>query len=50
MTPRVQALSHTLGGTGRSPLAIVTALWNYLIEELMCGMVHYDQVNAEAPR
>jgi len=49
VTPRVQALSHTLGGTGRSPLALVTALWNYLIEELMCGMVHYDQVDAEAP-
>ena len=49
VTPRVQALSHTLGGTGRSPLAVVTALWNYLIEELMCGMVHYDRVDAEAP-
>lgn len=49
VTPRVEALSHTLGGTGRRPLATVTTLWNYLIEELMCGMVHYDQVDAEAP-
>ena len=49
VTPRVDALSHALGGAGRSRLAIVTALWNYLIEELMCGMVHYDRVDAEAP-
>jgi hypothetical protein len=49
VTPRVDALAHALGGTGRSPLAVVTALWNYLIEELMCGMVHYDRVDTEAP-
>jgi Transglutaminase-like superfamily len=48
-TPRVRALSQAIAGTSRHPLSIVTALWNYLIEELMCGMVHYDQVDVEAP-
>jgi Transglutaminase-like superfamily len=48
VTPRVQALAHSLNiesGTWETALN----LWNYLLEELSCGMVHYDQVDAAAP-
>jgi Transglutaminase-like superfamily len=49
VTPRIQALAHTLAGTDRSHLEIATRFFHYIIDELMCGMVHYDQVNADAP-
>jgi hypothetical protein len=49
VTPRIQALSQALTGTGNNRLAIVTTFFHYIIDELMCGMVHYDQVNADAP-
>jgi hypothetical protein len=49
VTPRIQALAHTIGETGADSLEIATRFFHYVIDELMCGMVHYDQVNADAP-
>jgi hypothetical protein len=49
ITPRVEALSRSLAGTCHGPLTVAATLFNYIIDELMCGMVHYDQVNPEAP-
>jgi hypothetical protein len=49
VTPRVYALAHSLGATGHTPLKVATTFFNYIIDELMCGMVHYDQVDADAP-
>jgi Transglutaminase-like superfamily len=49
VTPRIQALSQAIAGTEQDPFDVATGLFHYLIDELMCGMVHYDQVNADAP-
>jgi hypothetical protein len=49
VTPRIQTLAQAVSGTGRSHLDVATSLFHYIIDELMCGMVHYDQVNADAP-
>jgi Transglutaminase-like superfamily len=49
VTPRIQALAHELAGTDRSHSEIATRFFHYIIDELMCGMVHYDQVNVDAP-
>ena len=49
VTPRVHELARALAGAERRSLALATRFFHYIIDELMCGMVHYDQVNAEAP-
>jgi len=49
VSPRIQALADELSGLEKIPQKIVTALWHYVIDELNCGMVHYDQVSIETP-
>jgi hypothetical protein len=49
VTPRIQALAKFLGGPACQATQIVRAFWAYMIDELNSGMVHYDQVDAEAP-
>jgi hypothetical protein len=49
VSPRIQALADELSGLEKIPQKIVTALWHYVIDELNCGMVHYDQVSVETP-
>lgn len=49
ITPRIQALSQALAGPGSNLLDAATAYFHHIVDELMCGMVHYDQVNSDAP-
>jgi hypothetical protein len=49
VTPRIKALAETLSGSNGNQLAVATRLFHHLIDELMCGLVHYDQVDAAAP-
>ncbi len=49
VTPPIQALAHAIAGMGRDHLEMATSLFHYIIDELMCGMVHYDQVSADSP-
>lgn len=49
LTPRIRALSQALAGTARDRLAVATTFFRYIVDQLMCGMVHYDQVNTDAP-
>jgi Transglutaminase-like superfamily len=49
ITPRVKDLAARLSGTDANQLAVATRLFHHVVDELMCGLVHYDQVNAEAP-
>jgi transglutaminase-like putative cysteine protease len=49
VSPRIQELADQLSGHEKIPHKIVTALWRCMIDELNCGMVHYDQVSADAP-
>jgi hypothetical protein len=48
-TSRIYALSQSLCGPEKQPWEIVTAAWNYMIDDLICGMVHYDQVSVDTP-
>jgi hypothetical protein len=48
LTPRVRALAASLGGADQSWDTILRC-WNFVIDELCCGMVRYDQVDSEAP-
>ena len=49
ITPRLQALAESLAGREGNPSNMVRAFWNYLIDEFRCGMIHYDQIDVEAP-
>ncbi|MBN9006620.1 MAG: transglutaminase domain-containing protein [Rhizobiales bacterium] len=49
ITPRIQALAKNLAGIDCNPLTAATTLFNHIIDDLMCGLVHYDQVDMEAP-
>jgi hypothetical protein len=49
ISPRIQALADTLSEHEKVSRNIVAALWHYVIDELSCGMAHYDQVSADAP-
>jgi hypothetical protein len=48
-TPRILALARTLAGPANAPWNSVRSFWNYMIDELSSGAVHYDQVDAQAP-
>ena len=49
ITPRIDALARFVSGERRHRLDMATSIFHYIIDEMMCGMVHYDQVNADAP-
>jgi hypothetical protein len=49
ITPRIKALARLVSGDRRDRLQMATAIFHYIIDEMMCGMVHYDQVDADAP-
>lgn len=47
ITPRIKDLALTL--TQKNPLETIKAFFNYIIDELSCGMVRYDQIDTDAP-
>ncbi len=49
VTDQVNALAHSLAGPGADRNSVVRAVWNYMMDELICGAVHYDQIPAEGP-
>jgi hypothetical protein len=48
-TPRILALARTLAGPASAPWNSLRSFWNYMLDELSSGAVHYDQVDARAP-
>jgi hypothetical protein len=48
ITPRIAELAATFVSAGGS-LDIALKAWDFLLDELSCGMVRYDQVDAQAP-
>jgi transglutaminase-like putative cysteine protease len=49
VTERVNTLAHALVGPSADTASLVSAFWAYMMDELTCGAIHYDQVRAEAP-
>ena len=49
ITPKIRTLANFLAGPERGPWETVRTFWTYMIDELIPGMVHYDQVYPEAP-
>ena len=49
ITPRIQGLANSLAGQNKDPRSRLRSFWNYMLDELVSGMVHYDQVDHQAP-
>jgi len=49
ITPGIQSLANSLVGHNKDPWNSVRSFWNYMLDELVSGMVHYDQVDHHAP-
>ncbi len=47
VTSRVQDLAAALTGVMHKPGDIVRAFWAYMMDQLWCGAMHYDQLTAE---
>ena len=48
VSPRVADLAATFAGADKS-LEVAFNAWDFLLDELSCGMVRYDQVDPQAP-
>lgn len=46
---RIQDLAAELAGPAREPWAVVRRFWRFMHDELICGMVHYDELGAGNP-
>ena len=49
VSPRVRALAAELAGTEREPWKVVRRFWSFMLDELTCGVLHYDQLDASRP-
>ena len=49
VSDRIRALALSLLAPGAQPFEAVRAFWEYINGELMCGAVHYDQIDATLP-
>ncbi|SFK35550.1 transglutaminase-like domain-containing protein [Methylocapsa palsarum] len=49
LTPRIAALAERLAGAEREPLRLVERFWSYMIENLFCGAVRYEELPATRP-
>lgn len=49
ISPQVRALAAELAGSAREPWALVRGFWNFMLDRLTCGVVHYDQLDIVPP-
>lgn len=49
ITNRVNELAYALAGPSANARSVVLAFWNYLLDHLACGAIHYDQIRADSP-
>jgi hypothetical protein len=49
ISKKVRELAQVLAPTGTDTAKAVRKFWDYMLDELNCGAMHYDQVCADAP-
>jgi hypothetical protein len=49
VTPRVEALAGELAGEETEGLAVVRRFWDFLLDEMSCGSIHYHHLDPAAP-
>jgi hypothetical protein len=49
VSPRIRALAAELAGDERAPRTQIARFWNFMLGELACGAIHYDQLDPARP-
>lgn len=49
VTPRIRSLSMELAGKGRSTSEIISSFWDYLMDHLFSGSIHYEEIDPVRP-
>jgi hypothetical protein len=49
VSPRIRALADRLVGKAPTPRQKLAAFWDFMLDHLVLGHVHYDQVPSDAP-
>jgi hypothetical protein len=49
VSDRIRTLARDLAGGRPADWEVVRGFWNYILDELICGAIHYDQVWTDAP-
>lgn len=47
VSERVQSLADQLAGSDRDGWSVMRRFWRFMLEDLACGSVHYDQLDPE---
>lgn len=48
-SPRIRALASELAAGTRDPEVMVRRFWDFMLDRLVVGVIHYDELSAEAP-
>ena len=49
VSDRVRRLADDIAGSERDAWAVLRRFWRFMLEDLACGSVHYDQLDPERP-
>jgi transglutaminase-like putative cysteine protease len=49
VSPRIRTLAAELAGAERDPWNVVQRFWNFMLEELTIGVLHYDELDPSNP-
>ena len=49
VSPRIRALAAELAGAERDPWKVVRRFWNFMLDELTIGVLHYDELDPSNP-
>jgi Transglutaminase-like superfamily len=49
VSPRIRALAAELAGSETDTLKVVHRNWTYILDELTCGVLHYDELDPAHP-
>jgi hypothetical protein len=49
VSPRIRALAAELAGSESDTLKVVHCYWTHILDQLTCGVVHYDELDPSHP-
>ena len=49
ISPRIRTLAAELAGSAQGPWATVQRFWDFILDQLISGIMHYDQLDVPYP-
>jgi hypothetical protein len=49
ITPRIHALADSLAGSSRDPWTAVQRFWDFMLDRLTTGYIHYNEIDVHQP-